>query len=57
MTFKKMKKVASRSGFTLSEDDDRFRLTDRKSGANHVYSSLAQLEPDIEELRQGYAPF
>ena len=57
MTFKKMKKVANKSGFTLTENDSRFCLTDRKSGANHVYDSLTQLEPDIEELRSGFAPF
>ena len=60
MTFKKMRKFASRGGFTLGKSHKErylFVLKNNRTNAERHYSNLEEIRPDVEEIMECGTPF
>lgn len=60
MNYKKMRKIASRGGFTLRESNIRpyhYVLINNRTRTEHHYVELDDVRPDIEEIQEGMIPF
>jgi len=60
ITFKKMRKMVSRHGFSLNKSNVKpynFVLRNNRTRAERHYHELVDIGPDAEEITEGMIPF
>ena len=60
ITFKKMRKMVSRYGFSLGKSNIKpyqFVLKNNQTRAERHYHELVDIGPDAEEITEGMTPF
>ena len=60
MSYKEMKKIASRGGFTFRKSNIHpyeYMLVNNRTHTKYHYADLDEARPDIEEIIEGGTPF